>query len=147
MVGFEGSDTPLEEDILKKRIDFFATQGEWNNRNSREIFTRLGIIGASTGTVYTAPSNINAFISSMNVDATTTTAVLNNIAQFRRVNAAGAILQIVIFRMPIIQQEHAEMTFNPPMMLRPGDRIEITAGTTMVAGCWIHGWEEAKRIN
>lgn len=63
---FEGSDVPLEEDILKKeKLDFFPTWIEWATQNFQQILRRSTRFNTDTIVImYTVPANRVLFITS-----------------------------------------------------------------------------------
>lgn len=61
---FQGEDTVLEEDILKKKIEFVKSWVEWAADNFKQIIESQTRTSAGTSTILTVPDNKTIFITS-----------------------------------------------------------------------------------
>jgi len=60
---FEGSDVPLTEDILKKKVEFVKSWLEWASENRRQILVDAASANGSTS-LFVVPENETLFITS-----------------------------------------------------------------------------------
>jgi len=149
MVQFEGSDVPLEDDILKAPIrQFFPTFAEWSAENREQVVEDSG---AASGTdFFTVPVNQTFYLTSCYVSA----------------NGSGTGAGIVLIRYGAASTRkvliHAafgaspsgssgagmnSLNFSKPLKVESGDGFEIVHQNAGNVSVGIQGWIQPKRIS
>lgn len=115
MVPFTGSDVPLEEDILKKKIEFLTTWLDFASQN----FERSSHSVAGLATIFTVPENKTLYITtawiSWSSEATGATTNSNFAIVVQASAATNTILQS---RKPAVNGIHGGLATPYPMPIK-----------------------------
>ena len=149
MVFFEGSDVPLEEDILKKKRDFIKTWSEWATLDaSRQLIINGEQFGAGSTTLLTVPENETFFVTSamLNV-ASDTLASGTGTGRVGIIN--GSIQEFFFIRFQGAEQvESVAVSYPMPLIVRSGQVIRVAAtGAATDAAASITGFFLPKKIS
>jgi len=148
MVELGKSKLPLEEDLIKKKIEFIKTWSEWASQNEERAIANSFLVNNNTKTIFTVPKGKTLFITSAylaieNHGATSTarTAVLVEAASFNEIlsiTAAGT------------SSNAHSLNFTHPIKIEEEEIIQLVpdsgfASARAVAG--FRGFLIAKRIS
>jgi len=149
MPPFQGSDVPLEEDVLKKPIrQFFPTFAEWvSDNNAEQINISAQQTGAGSTTVLTIAQNFTFFLTTAASFAMDT----NNVASVR----TGAIsIGGVANSTLILAGVHAagdnffgSVSYPMPIRVEAGQSIIVTSSANMNHRASITGFLLPKKIS
>jgi len=139
MVGFEGADVPLEEDVLKKGVrEFFPTFREWAADGNVEQIIRSR---TTEGDLFTVPSNFTLFITSAWLSANV---VLGG--TFSNMNISNRVAFLGV-DCPIDQVSSITADFSMPIKVHEGEVITIgTGGVNTTRGGFV-GFLLPKKIS
>jgi len=148
---FEGEDVPLEQDILKKKVEFIRTEAEHNARVS-EIVRANGFVGGGSTdiTFFTVPENKTLFITAVSLGAASDGGGLGGGMQFS-IHVGGINNQIIVLRMidDIAGYSSNAVSFPMPIKVDSGQAVIIRSNNTTdgsADGC-IVGWLEDQLIS
>jgi len=129
---FQGSDVPLEEDILKQPIEFVRSWLEWSADNREHIHRLVG--GTATQTLFTVPDNNTFFITSATLSAINTSTVQST-APILRIGGSSNTGVLITFNLPpqIVGADfpHGRVSkdFTFPLKIEAGQIIQSVAAT------------------
>lgn len=140
---FEGGDVPLEEDILKKTVDFVSNEKEFSGRH-RELIQKATTSNGDV-TIFTVPPNKTLFITTawisgssdgVNVEAGFLTIYFNDVENSILGCSSG-----------VKNEGNNSLGFPMPIQVNSGGKVflESTSGNFNVAGGFT-GWIEDVRL-
>lgn len=144
MVELGTSDVPLEEDIIKRPIEFVKTWSEWSSNSQQAI----ALTGTATGIILSISDKETLYITSAYLTGTNTTA--NSTSTFTMQTTTKNNVQILQFRIANAaasvegKSNQMSISFNPPLKIEGSDVITVT-GTNSTHG--LFGWKEQKKIS
>lgn len=137
-----GSDVPLEEDILKKPVEFVNSWVEWSAQN-REQILRQNAATSGTATIFTVPAENTLWITSIQLSGTKTgiTGTFSTLEIENRTTLASLTF------VNAGDNNSTTISFPMPIKVEGGERIVVQGQTNCFARGIITGWIEPKRIN
>jgi len=139
---FQGSDTPLEEDILKKKVEFIPTWTEWAAQNREQVK-----IEGTSGTIFTVADTETLFITSASLTVDTTTSA-------QRASAVMTIdgkqdTEVLLFCQNLTNQSsQATQNYSMPIKVDGNRTIQIlVSGTGASAHATFQGFRIPKVIS
>lgn len=70
MVELGKSKVPLEEDLIKKKVEFIQTWVEWSAKNQEQVGSSVSRSGAGSTTIFTVPDKKTFFLTSLELSCT-----------------------------------------------------------------------------
>ena len=123
-----GSDVPLEEDILKKKIDFVKTWLEWAAENREQKVQFLSASGGQSVNFVVA-NNITFFITNVHIDLSTETGATGG-ASSANLFIEGTSKRLGILNHREINQQPLvstyQMSFPMPIKIQANEKITFT---------------------
>ena len=137
---FQGSNTPLSEDILKKPREFIKTWVEWASDNF-DIISREG-----SGTIFTVPKNKTFYLTQYHLDAQRPSAAGVAGASF---GITGANFDIAHFSFAanLADNQVTSGSYIMPIKVESDRRFLVQVSGGVVAFGIIWGFEIDKRIS
>ncbi len=148
MVELGKSDVPLEEDLIKKKIEFVKSWTEWNAINSEQISKHLDRFNA-IGTIYEVPENKTFFLTFAQIVCYTTgVAPLGDKTSWIFAGATNnPIIKIDFPLRAAFEHGEANANFTMPLKFESGQKILLTAGTETFAHATLIGFLIDKKIS
>lgn len=149
--GFTGSDVPLEEDILKKKVEFFQTWKEWSARNRRQIIASGGGSAGGSTTILSVGENETLFLTSVQISGWCNGAGLGVTSEVENVvittqSGEQSIISLTFLDSEIMHSSSSTV-FNMPIEIQAGSAISINHDTNSGSQVSITGWIEPKKIS
>lgn len=131
-----GSDVPLEEDILKKKIEFVDGWVEWATKNREQII----LSRSSEGVIFTVPATSTLYITQAFLSATVplggtfSNMNISNQTPFLMLDCQGGTDSI-------------SATYPMPIKVEGGDFVQVGTGGVNTTRCGFVGFIVPKRLN
>lgn len=128
---FEGSDVPLEEDILKKKVEFSTSWIEWAAQNFEQVFQKTT---ASSGTFFTTPERKTLYITSAWIAySDLAVGTTSNSEYVLSIGSAGtATSSFLSLSKPNVNGDNGAISINFPMPIKVESNqvVRLTGGTS-----------------
>jgi len=132
-----GSDVPLEEDILKKKIEFVKSWVEWNAINSIQIIKFRG----TTGTLHTVPARRTFYITSCYIDARDDSATTGGTVSIFKGASNDRIMSISTTPVTLTGVFTNSLNFSMPIRVEAGETVEFSLSVGISGSAGIQGFE------
>ena len=143
MVDLGKSKVPLEEDLIKKPIEFVKTWVEWNAINSLQIIKFRG----TAGTMYTVPEKKTLYITSAFIGTRDDSAVSGGTAAIFIGGTNDRIINISTTPVTLEGINTMNMVYPMPIKVEGGQTVEFSLSAGISSGAGFQGFEIDKRIS
>ena len=137
------SKVALEEDLIKKPIEFVKSWIEWNAINSLQIIRFRGV----TGTMFTVPELKTLFITSAFLDVRDDSAVAGGTAAIFIGATNDRIINISTTPTALEGIITMNMVYLMPIRVESGQTVEFSLSAGIAGGAGFQGFEIDKRIS
>lgn len=147
MVKLGESNVPLEEDILRRKVEFVQSWIEWNAQNSEQII-RNNSANNSTEVIFTVPDNQTFFLTSACISVANQGTSANRVGTLFRDNISAT--DSVFLRVGChnaVSVNSISLSFPMPLKFESGSVIQHNAGSTTDSRACIQGFLVSKRIS
>jgi len=144
---FEGADIPLEEDILKKKVEFINTEAEFSGRNREQIHqtasrSSIGQVNVFSG----ARPTDTFFITGGSLSFTNTSAGIG-IAKLNISSTIGGTNTLLQLNVGAGHTDSTSISFITPIKVDGAINVLAEQNTAGRVSGSLHGWIEAKKIS
>ncbi len=151
---FEGSDVPLEEDILKKPIEFVKSWIEWSAVNREQVFSNARAFATTSAVrIFMVPDNNTLFITNLTHSLAVAGGVFGGgvpaaTSVVSLTGSAKVLSLISYYRNPDLIHESLSHNFPMPIKVESGEQVKLQHDdTTSTSRASIFGFLVPKRIS
>lgn len=145
MVKLGESDVPLEEDLIKKKVEFVRSWVEFHSDQDKQVIETRG----TTGTMFTVPDKNTLFITSAFIDLRNTNVISSGTVRI----FAGATNKVILQINSGSDSSRAvgiatnSLSYPMPIKIESGQTVELSISSSVGGFAGIQGFLIDKRIS
>lgn len=136
-----GGDVPLEEDILKKPIEFVNGWVEWSAQNREQIIRELDRTTGGSSNLFTVPANHTFYITNLVLDG------LRNAVVGTTISLHFDGKDLLKLNLNPVDSKTTTISYKMPIKLEAGSILTFSTNSTGVFFASVQGWIQPKRLN